>query len=475
MKYHEVVNVKESARGIQLGNNIVRRFLHMVDATVPPPSSFSGIGHEESPASVPQASISKSVCVISLHYPPEQTAIAPYSGALAAELAASGDNVTALVAHPHYPEWKTWAGYGQWRTLQQLEGVQVDRRRHYVPRPPRGIRRLASELSFGLRLSLARMGSPSVVIALSPALFSTALVALRLRLTPKRPPLIVWVQDIYTLGLEEIGEGGGMARRITQWVEGRTLQAADRVVVLHPRFADFVTTQLGVAPQRVVVFRNWTHLPPSDPVDPGHARAALGWTTDKTLAVHTGNMGAKQGLENIVDAARIADMRDLPIQFVLVGDGGERRRLEEYSRGVSRISFVDLLDDEKYHLALNAADVLIVNEKSGVSSMAMPCKLTSYFDAGKPVVAATDLLGITASEIALANAGIVVPAGNASALLDAIVALRNNPEDAANFGLNGRRHREAVLDERTAMENWKALISSVVAERPSSHGRVPRE
>jgi colanic acid biosynthesis glycosyl transferase WcaI len=449
-----------------LVKNIVRRFRHSADAPKPSPLSPSKLGHEEPPNSIPSAAVSKSVCIVSLNYPPEQTAIAPYSGALAAELAASGGNVTALVAHPHYPEWKIWSGYGQWRTLQQLDGVQVDRRRHYVPQPPRGIRRLISELSFGMRLSFARMDSPSVVIALSPALFSTALVALRLRLTPNRPPLIVWVQDIYSLGLAETGEGGGIARKITRWVEGRTLRAADRVVVLHPRFADFVTTQLGVAPQRVVVHRNWTHLPPSDPVDPGYAKSALGWPTDKTLAVHTGNMGAKQGLENVVDAARIADMKDLPIHFVLVGDGGERRHLEEYGQDVSRLTFVDPLDDKKYHLALNAADILIVNEKPGVSAMSMPCKLTSYFDAGKPVVAATDLLGITASEIALAKAGVVVPAGDAKALLDALVELRNHPAEAAAYGISGRRHREAVLDERTAMKNWKALISSVISERP---------
>jgi glycosyltransferase involved in cell wall biosynthesis len=274
--------------------------------------------------------------------------------------------------------------------------------------------------------------------------------------------LIVWVQDIYSLGLAETGEGGGIAHTITRRVEGLTLRAADRVVVLHQRFADFVTNELGVDPSRVVVHRNWTHLPPMDPVDPVQAKTALGWPTDKTLAVHTGNMGSKQGLENVVDAARLADMRGEAIQFVLVGDGGERRSLEEYGRGVTRLSFVDPLDDEKYHLALNAADILVVNEKPGVSAMSMPCKLTSYFDAGKPVVAATDPNGITASEISTANAGIVVPAGDAEALLAAIEQIRNHPNEARAYGNNGRQHRENVLDEGLAIDNWMRLIATVV-------------
>jgi glycosyltransferase involved in cell wall biosynthesis len=214
----------------------------------------------------------------------------------------------------------------------------------------------------------------------------------------------------------------------------------------------------------VVVLRNWTHLQPSDAVDAALAKAALGWPSGVTLAVHTGNMGAKQGLENIVDAARIADERAAPVHFVLVGDGGERRTLEEYARGISRMTFVDPLDDLEYRLALGAADVLLVNEKPGVSAMAMPCKLTSYFDSGRPVVAATDRGGITASEIAEADAGVVVRAGDPVELFDAVLSMGADSEAAVRYGLNGRRHREKVLDERIAIEHWTTLINSVIAE-----------
>ena len=174
-------------------------------------------------------------------------------------------------------------------------------------------------------------------------------------------------------------------------------------------------------------------------------------------------MGAKQGLENVVDAARLADERKAPVHFILIGGGGERDHLEEYGRGVSRLTFVDPLDDDEYRLALGAADVLLVNEKPGVSEMAMPCKLTSYFDAGRPVLAATDLSGITASEIAISGAGLVVPAGQPEALLDAVMELGQDAEAASRFGANGRKHREAVLDEDFAIAQWKTLINRLLA------------
>jgi colanic acid biosynthesis glycosyl transferase WcaI len=405
------------------------------------------------------------VCLLSMNYPPEPTGIAPYAGALARALRKAGRTVTAHVAHPHYPEWKVARGYGQWTRSEHLDGVHVRRRLHYVPKSPRGVRRLLSELSFGLRSVFSRWNRPEVVVAISPALFSTAMAALRIRLTPKPPVLIVWVQDIYTLGLAETGEGGGLSRRITRWVEATTLRAADRVIVIHQRFADFVTDQYGLDQGRVVVLRNWTHLPPSEPVDAASAKAALGWPESETLVVHTGNMGAKQALENVVEAARIADERRAPIRFILVGDGGERRKLEQHAQGVNRVTFVDPLADEEYRLALGAADVLLVNEKPGVAAMAVPSKLTSYFDAGRPVIAATDCGGTSAAEVEAARAGLVVPAGDPGALVDAVETISSDVETAARFGSNGRRYRKSVLDERSAIEQWLAAISSLLAAR----------
>ena len=409
--------------------------------------------------SVSQMHHSPDVVIFGLNYPPEPTGIAPYTGALAAGLAESGYEVRAYVAHPHYPEWEIREGYGAWRSAEQRNGVEVHRLLHYVPSNPRGIRRLLSELSFGLRLALCRIGHPRIVIAVSPSLFSTALLLVRLRLTPRRPRVAVWVQDIYTLGMSEIGEGGGFARRVTQWLESRTLRAADLVVVIHERFKEFVTQELGVSAGKVAVVRNWTHLPAWAPVERAVARAKLGWPQEKTLAVHTGNMGAKQGLATVVNAARHAQEIGAPVQFLLVGDGGERQELEKAALGVTHVTFIDPLDADDYRLALAAADVLLVNEKPGVASMAVPSKLTSYFAAGRPVVAATDPTGIAAAEITAAQAGVVVPAGDPEALLQAIIDLSHDDSAATRFGLNGKSYRESVLDQSAAIRRWAHLTA----------------
>jgi glycosyltransferase involved in cell wall biosynthesis len=234
------------------------------------------------------------------------------------------------------------------------------------------------------------------------------------------------------------------------------------VVVIHERFADYVGDILKVPSGRVEIIRNWAHISDTRaPTDVVSARQLLGWHSTDTIVLHAGSMGAKQGLETIVEAARVADQEQAPVRFILLGDGSERTELMKSARGVSRVQFVDPLDDERYLIALQAADVLLVNSMRGVAEMAVPSKLTSYFSAGRPVVAAVDPSGIAASEIRSANAGVVVPAGEPVELFNAALELRADVERAAALGSNGRQYRERALGQDAALEAWAQLVEKI--------------
>lgn len=410
------------------------------------------------------------VTVLGVNYPPEPTGISPYTGAMARGLSRRGYRTHVVTTHPHYPEWRVSAGYGQWSRREHLDGVDALRVRHYVPSKPSGIRRLLSELSFGLRLLFAPLGGRDAAVLVSPALFSSALAALRLRLFRKKTPVVVWVQDLYWLGLRETGQDGGLSSKVIKVTEKWLLSTADRVVVIHDRFAARVTDDYGIPPERIDVVRNWTHLAPTAPVDRSVARAARGWG-DEVVVLHAGNMGIKQGLGNVIDAARLAEAQGAPIRFVLMGGGGERDRLKALAEGVSTVQFLDPLPDAEFSAALAAADILLVNEYPGVSEMAVPSKLTSYFSSGRPVIAATDKNGITADEIRAAGAGVVVPAASPQSLLDASLELGRDHERAEQLGQSGRRYRETVLDETFAIDSFATLLQTLI---DGDRARPPR-
>jgi glycosyltransferase involved in cell wall biosynthesis len=325
------------------------------------------------------------------------------------------------------------------------------------------VRRALSEASFGARVATHDWSDPDAIVAVSPALISSLFGVLRAKLTQRKKPLVVWVQDLYTLGMVETGQAGGFAVKVMSALEGWLLRSADKVIVIHDRFAARVADDFGVPRDRIEVVRNWTHLPPSPTVDVDAARETLGWGKGEIVVLHAGNMGVKQGLENVVDAARLASERELPVRFVLLGHGSERDRLKALGEGLDTLEFLSPLNDADFSAALASADSLLVNELPGVSEMAVPSKLTSYFSAGRPVVAATDVSGITAEEVRAAEAGVVVPAGDPEALLDAVTALGADSGHAEHLGKNGRLYRKTVLDEESAINRFTEMLTRLIA------------
>ena len=398
-----------------------------------------------------------------MHYAPETTGNAPYTTGLAEGLRERGHQVHVLTGLPHYPEWKVAPGYtGRRRYDEGDDSLSIARLRHHVPSQPRAWGRIRMETSFGSHLLTARWPSVDAVVCVSPALLSTAMAVARVRAGRRRPPVGVWVQDLYSRGVVETAVVTGRAAKLALRFEGRVLKSADGVAVIHDRFKSYVVGDLGVPTDAVTVIRNWTHLQPFELPDRAAARRRLGWADDDIVVLHAGNMGVKQGLENVVEAARLVRDDGPRIRFVLLGDGNQRARIAELGRGVAALDFVDPLPGAEFQAALGAADVLLVNEQPGVGEMAVPSKITSYFTSGNPVLAATDLGSITAQEITTSGGGLVVPAGDPAALLDAAARLGRDQALARELGAAGRRFCAETLSRDHAIDQYDRWISGLV-------------
>lgn len=401
--------------------------------------------------------------MVGINFAPETTGIAPYSSGLAEELVRRGNRVRVLTTHAHYPQWR-FDGAPTRRSTEVRRGVRVDRFRHRLPSAPGGVSRAISELSFGFVSSFSRYGRPDVLLLVSPALLSSVVSFVRARIG-RRVPVVVWVQDLYSLGLRELGERPGRLARAVATLEGWLLRSADAVVVIHERFRDTVVQDLGVEPGAVTVVRNWSHLEDDGLIDRAAARRELGWAEDETVVLHAGNMGVKQGLENVIDAARLGADRGSRVRFVLLGDGNQRAALEQSARGVPSVQMLGSLPDAGFRRALAAADVLLVNERRGVAGMAVPSKLTSYFSTGLPVIAATDPGSVTESEVLLSGGGVTVDAGQPEALLAAAESLGADPEGAASMGQAGKSFREERLSSRASFDTYAHLLQDLARGR----------
>lgn len=377
----------------------------------------------------------------------------------------AGHKVRVITGYPHYPEWRLREGYSGWRCDELLNGVPVSRLRHPIPKKTSAVARLYMELIFGFRLIFTRWHKPDVVLLVSPTLFSSALALLRIRLSHARPCVGIWVQDLYSRGVVETGTGGAWLGRLAAKFESGVLRGGDGVVAIHDRFKRYIVHQLGVPAERVEVIRNWTHLPPSPTTGVDEFRSRYGWREGDLIVLHAGNMGKKQGLENVVAAARLAESRGSAVRFVLMGDGNQRRHLEGLALGVSSLTFLDPLPAIDFRLALSAANILLVNELPGVKDMSVPSKLTSYFNAGVPVVAATDPGSVTALELETSGAGIRVDASDPLALLKAVETVACNPGVATQMTDNALRYRRETLSEPAALAKYDDFIIRLASSR----------
>jgi glycosyltransferase involved in cell wall biosynthesis len=407
------------------------------------------------------------VTLISPYFQPEHSGSAPYVTQVAEHLA-NEYNVTVLTGVPHYPEWRIAPGYDRWRSVEARGQLHIRRLRHLVPTKQTALTRALYEASFAVRVLLEGIRLRSdVVIAFTPPVMSTAAAA-ALALV-KRARLGVVVHDLAGLGARQSGiRGGASVARLVGWIEGRTLNRADSVVVLHRLFVRQVTEIAGVSEDRVRVIRNWSkRRKPTE--DRETTRAGLGWGPDECVVVHSGNMGMKQGLENVVRAAQLADERQAPVRFVLMGDGNQRSALEELARGTTRLNILPPAEEGQFVNILHAADMLLVNERPGVSEMSVPSKLTAYFAAGRPVVLASTADSPAASEVAEAGAGPRVDSGHPEALLDMVLDLHGRPEEATRAGAAGRTFADQEFDAARALHRYSAWVDEL------AHRAPPRE
>jgi colanic acid biosynthesis glycosyl transferase WcaI len=406
------------------------------------------------------------VAILGINYAPEPIGIAPYTTGLARGLAGRGHDVAVLTGFPHYPQWKRDENTSGFRSEERMDGVRVRRLSHSVPRNLSWVGRAAMEVTFGLQLLTTRWGRPEVVICVTPPLLAAAMAVVRARLTWRRPAIGILMHDLYSRGVTEMGAASGLPARAVSAVEYSTIRLADRVAVIHAGFRAELTEHLGADPQRVRDIRNWTHIDAPDPSASAAFRAAHGWGPDEVVVLHAGNMGYKQGLENVVAAAELAGRSDRRVRFVLLGDGNQRTRLQSAAAGVPALEFLLPLSDEELPAALGAADVLLVNERPGVARMAVPGKLTSYFGSGKPILAATDAAGFTAQEIMASGAGIVIPADRPDLLVADAFRLGTDRALAAELGDAGRRYSKALLSADSALDCYEEWIEELAALRP---------
>lgn len=403
------------------------------------------------------------ILIIGINYHPELTGIGPYTAELAEHLAERGDMVTVITGLPHYPGWRIAAGTR--RSLvseERLNGVRVIRAAHFVPARQDALRRGAYEATFGLTglLASTRPDRPDAIVGVVPSLSGGVLT--RLLAARFKSAYGLLFQDLMGPAAQQSGMAGGSAvARATTAVERWAVARAAAVGIVSGSFRSYIAS-LGIRSELIVDVPNWTRLAPTD-LSPASTRQMFGWGDGEQIVLHAGNIGLKQGLHQIVDAARVSMLRDEPVRFVLSGSGSQAAEIQAAADGLPNVEFLGLQSERMHANLLRAADVLLLSERPSQVDMSLPSKLTAYYAAGRPIVAAVGVGGASAAEIERSRAGIVVAAGQPDSLLDALAQLRSEPAVAEALGVAGCRYAEETTSSRACLARAATFVDVIAS------------
>lgn len=405
--------------------------------------------------------------VIGINYAPEMTSVAPFTTGLCEYLAEKGHRVSVITAFPYYPQWRVHTRYrGMLYKHEQINGVDVKRVIHFVPSKPRSLtQRLLHDISFSFNalLAISQIGPFDGVFCSSPPPFvpTIAWIASRMRGVPFALKLTDLATDA-ALALKIMAGRGGLVRWARMLEEFNYRHAAG-ISVLCSAFRQRLIER-GVPPNKIHLVPDWADVEAIRPLPRDNDFRRQNNLTDANfLALHAGNMGLKQGLQTVVEAARLTESFTLGIKWMLVGEGEERRGLRDsaISYGLSKLQFLPLQPNHILPYMLAAADVLLMIQKATVTDAVIPSKLLTYMASGRPIVATVNSNSETAVRIRQADCGLIVPPEDPQSLVDAIKYLRSKPSEGQRLGYNGRKYVTEHFSKQTVLSLYDSFLAAV--------------
>ena len=401
------------------------------------------------------------ILIYSINYAPEMIGVGRSTGEIGAYLDENGFDVSVVTTPPHYPGWHARPPYSAWRYAQETRaGVKILRCPILLRTKIHGIWRLIAPLSFALTsapVALWKMvtGRPDVVLCIEPTVF-TAPAGLLSRLLGAHT--VLHVQDLEIDAAFAVGHlKGDFLQKIAVALESWLLRRFSTVITISEQMRKRLIAK-GIEPGRIGLVRNWVDMTKIKPIAGDNAfRAELGLSREDFIVLYAGNIGAKQSLDVVVEAAR--QLASTPrVHFVIAGDGPEKPRLVQNCAILPNVHFLPLQPEERLCELLNLADLHVLPQSSGAADLVLPSKLGGMLASGKPVLATAD--ADTELFEVLYGTAILVPAGDSRAMAREIGILAR---EGSHPALGDGRKLAQIFDRENSLAKFAAFLRGQVS------------
>jgi colanic acid biosynthesis glycosyl transferase WcaI len=407
------------------------------------------------------------ILILGINYAPEIISIAVYTSGLAQKAANAGHKVQVLTAQPYFPAWKISDGHPKfwYRTDPPEKNLNVTHCPLYVPRTPSGLRRILHHVSFALSAAPlaiwhAITKRPDLVLVIAPSLISAPLGWLAAKLAGSKSWLHIQDFEVEAAFATGLLKQDSILGRSAKKFEAFALRRFDKVSTISAPMLQKLREK-SVLNERLFELRNWANLDAVKPQEAQTEQRASFEITTKYVALYSGNLANKQGLEILPQVAMLLAHRE-DLTIAICGDGPLRELLENKCRAQNIIRFFPLQPLEKLGDLLSMADIHLLPQIAEATDLMLPSKLTNMLASGRPVIATTEPNTALADEVI--GCGEISPPANPASFAHTIEMLLDNAPLRKKYGIAARKRAVERWDSTQILGRFFAEIENLTAK-----------
>lgn len=368
-------------------------------------------------------------------------------------------------------------------TVSVHEGVRV--RRIHAPQVRQSSlpRRLFNWTVFTVWMSLALLvdrpaGERELVFVTCPPFLPVAMWAV-CRLRGWDYTYIAY--DLYPDEPAELGyiRKGGLVHRVWEALDRRAFDDATRVVALGPVMKERISKKVGPAfdDRKVHLIHNWEDeefITPREKSNNWFSKQH--GLVEPFTVLYSGNMATFHDLETVVEAAAALD-GELPVKFLLIGEGDNRQNVVELAEELGvrgdRVEFLPYQPREDLPYSLTAGDVSVVTVREGFEGIVVSSKLYTSMAAGTPVLVISQPDDDEARIVERFDAGINVEQGHVEGVVEAVERWVADPDLVARQGANAREAFEEHFVKEQSIDAYYRMLTGDTRQPAASHDGQP--
>ena len=280
----------------------------------------------------------------------------------------------------------------------------------------------------------------------------------------KKVPFVYNLQDIFPDSLAGTGlaKKDGLLWKIGRVIENFTYRNADKIIVISEDFKRNIMAK-GVPEEKIVVVYNWVDEEAVKHVarEENKLFDAYGLDRSKFYITYSGNIGLTQNMDMLLEVAKELEAAEPDIQFVLIGEGAYKKRVQEIiaEKNIGNVALLPFQPYEDISHVFSFGDAGLVISKPGVGENSVPSKTWSILSASRPVLANFDENELK-SIVAENQCGIFTKAGDKEAFKQAILDLYHDRQRCEQLGRNGREFILKNLTRAVGTQKYVDVIKS---------------